>query len=294
MLFKTKNFSQDALDHFRELQRLSFSILENMAATLQEGQTERDVAKALVKAYRAAGTGSFFHLPVVLFAERTALPDDGDKKWKTGNFFPKSRALKKGDSVIMDAAPLFKGYLVDTSYSFCFGDNPKHAEMMGNLAGFRDQVCRAVNEGQTFKAIADKVGSDIRAMGYEPVHQKHPGEVLGHRTLKIANLPFDWRLQGFDGVALTWFGWKEKLAQSGWGKHSPLWNESKTSDHAPHDGLWLVEPHAGDGPVGAKWEEILVIDNGKARWLDDNPPHVYQWSQIAKGLGYGPRSKSEA
>ena len=220
---------------------------------------------------------------------RTALPDDGANKWKLGNFFPKSRELKTNDSVIMDAAPLFKGYLVDTSYSFCFGEDPAHRKMMANLSGFRDDVCQAVNAGHTFKSIAERVGADIRAMGYEPVHQKHPGAVLGHRTLKTTDLPFTWRLQGFDGVSLTWFGAKEKLAQAGIGRHSPLWNESKTSDHAPHDGLWLVEPHAGDGPTGAKWEEILVIQDGKAHWLDEKPPHVHQWQQIAKGAAYVPR-----
>lgn len=289
MFFKTKNFSNESLSHFRDLQRTSFTILENMAASLTKGQSEKDIARELVKQYRAAGANSFFHLPVVLFGERTALPDDGSTKWKTGNFFPKSRPLELGDSVILDAAPLFNGYLVDTSYSFCFGDNPEHRKMMASLSQFRDQVRVAVNEGQTFKSIAEAVGADIRAKGYAPVHQKHPGEVLGHRTLKLPDLPFNWRLQGFDGISLTWFGWKEKLAQSGFGRHSPLWNESNTSDHMPHDGLWLVEPHAGAGPVGAKWEEILVIQNGVAQWLEDEPPHVYQWDRIASGNSYGPR-----
>jgi hypothetical protein len=47
-------FIAAALSHFRELQRTSFAILEEAAA----------------------GAGSFFHLPVVLFGERTALPGE--------------------------------------------------------------------------------------------------------------------------------------------------------------------------------------------------------------------------
>ncbi len=284
MLVKTRNFSVAALDHFRNLQRLSFSILETMAANLKQGQTEKDVTRDLVRAYRDAGASSFFHLPVALFGERTALPG----KWPVGKFFPKSKALEPGDSVILDAAPLFKGYLVDTSYSFCFGENDTHKKMMADLAQFRDQVPDAINANKSFKQIADDVLNTFENLGYEPAHTKHPGEVLGHRAVKTANLPFKWRISGFDGLSLTWFGLKDKWATSGLGRRSPLWNSSKASDHAPHDGLWLVEPHAGTGPVGAKWEEILVIDGGKARWLDDNPPHVRQWAQIAAGQGYGP------
>lgn len=142
MFIKTHNFTAAALSHFRDLQRTSFTILEETAAGLVGGETEKEVAHALVKRYRAAGAGSFFHLPVVLFGERTALPGD----WAIGNFFPKARTLETGDSVILDAAPLFGGYLVDTSYSFCFGESNEHREMMQHLAQYRDSVPAAVNK----------------------------------------------------------------------------------------------------------------------------------------------------
>lgn len=286
MLVKTKNFSPDALLHFRDLQRTSFAILELTAANLKAGQTEKEVTRALVSAYRNAGASSFFHLPVALFGERTALPGN----WPVGKFFPKSKALESGDSVILDAAPLFDGYLVDTSYSFCFGENQTHKDMMKNLGSFRSKVCDAVNAGQSFKEIADGILADFETMGYEPAHTKHPGAVLGHRAVKTVKLPFSWRMNGFDGLSLAWFGLKDKWATGGLGRRSPLWNSSQASDHKPHDGLWLVEPHAGLGSVGAKWEEILVIEDGNARWLDDYPPHVRQWAQISAGESYGPQN----
>ena len=74
MLIKTHNFSETALSRFRDLQRMSFAILEETAAGLAGGETEKETAHILVKRYREAGAGSFFHLPVVLFGERTALP----------------------------------------------------------------------------------------------------------------------------------------------------------------------------------------------------------------------------
>ena len=277
MLIKTRRFSARQLQRFRDLQRLSFDILEDTASRLRTGDTEKAIAHTLVKRYRKAGVDSFFHLPVVLFGERTALPGD----WSLGHFFPRDRALVEGDSVILDAAPLFAGYMVDTSYSTCFGDKAEHDAMMCHLAQYRASVPAALNRGEHFQAIADDVAHTMRAAGYEPVHTKHPGEVLGHRAIKTPRFPIPLRMQGFDAVSLSWFKLKDSLATKGMGRRSPLWNSSKASDHRAHDGLWLVEPHAGADGVGAKWEEILLVENGQARWLDDNPPHVRQWQALA-------------
>ena len=51
--------------------------------------------------------------------------------------------------------------------------------------------------------------------------------------------------------------------------------------HAIHD-------VKGKDGVGAKWEEILVIEGGEARWLDEVPPHVLQWRNIEIGSSYSP------
>jgi hypothetical protein len=285
MFFKTRGFSDSELDRFRELQQLSFSILQDEARRLEPGMIEKDVAHRLVQAYRREGARSFFHLPVVLFGERTALPGD----WPVGKFFPKKRAVAENESVIFDASPIFGDFLVDTSFSFCLGASDAHRAMMGRLAEFRASVPAAVNEGVTFAMIAEDVNARIAGFGYEPVHGKHPGAVLGHRAVRMPRLPFTWRAQGFDALSLTWFYGKEYLSRAHLAR-SPLWNTTRTSAHKPFDGLWLVEPHAGDGPTGAKWEEILIIEGGKARWLDDEPPHVKQWRLIERGEDYSPRS----
>lgn len=283
-MFKTRNFSEAELARFRELQHLSFSILTDEARRLEPGMSEREVGRRLVKAYYKHGVKSFFHLPVVLFGERTALPGD----WTVAHFFPKKRTVAEGEAVIFDCAPIFDGYLVDTSFSFCLGDNPTHREMMHNLAEFRTSVPAAVNAGDSFKAITESVNARIATWGYEAVHPKHPGNVLGHRTMKLPRLPFTWRNQGFDALSLNWFYANEFASRAALAR-SPLWNATRTSDHAPYDGLWLVEPHAGKGAVGAKWEEILVIQDGQARWLDDDVPHVRQWPLAAQARDYGPK-----
>ncbi|MEZ5959442.1 MAG: M24 family metallopeptidase [Hyphomonadaceae bacterium] len=285
MWFKTRGFSDSELDRFRELQRLSFSILLDEARRLEPGMIERDVAHRLVLAYRREGVKSFFHLPVVLFGERTALPGD----WPAGKFFPKKRAVAENEAVIFDASPVFGDYLVDTSFSFCLGTSAAHATMMQSLAEFRRSVPEFVNQGATFQTAAAEVERRITELGYEAVHCKHPGEVLGHRAVRLPRLPFVWRTDGFDALSLSWFYGNEFASRAHLAR-SPLWNTTRTSKHKPFDGLWLVEPHAGDGPTGAKWEEILIIEGGKARWLDDEPPHVKQWKLIAEGSDYGPRA----
>lgn len=284
MFVKTKNFKTEELAQFLELQKLSFSILQLAASRLRGGETEKAVARQLVKDYYSAGFTSFFHLPVVLFGERAALPGD----WTVEKFYPKRKTLDEGDSVILDASPIRDGFLVDTSYSFCFGENQAHRDMMSHLSQYRDSIPIAVNQGATFRQIADNVIENMTRHGYEPVHTKHIGEVLGHRAVRLSKLPFNPRMKGFDAFAISWFKLKNKLAMSGLGRRSPLWNNLKASEHAPHDGLWLVEPHAGKDGVGAKWEEILVIEGGEARWLDEAPPHVLQWRNIEMGDSYRP------
>jgi len=39
-----------------------------------------------------------------------------------------------------------------------------------------------------------------------------------------------------------------------------------------------MEPHIARDGVGAKFEEILIIDADGARWLDDDLPHTRRWA----------------
>ena len=50
-MVKTKNFSADELARFRDLQKQSFRILHAAASRLAGGETEKTVARQLVKDY---------------------------------------------------------------------------------------------------------------------------------------------------------------------------------------------------------------------------------------------------
>jgi Xaa-Pro aminopeptidase len=262
-------FTDTELDEFRRFQQLSFDIQQTVRQRLTTGATERDATRWMMGLYRDAGVASFFHLPVALFGDRTTLPDP----WDITQFWPTSRALSAGDAVILDAAPIFHGYLVDTSTSFCHAPAAAehHSATLDDVA-YRGTILDAVRAGATFREIAVAVDDQFDATGYRNCHRLHPGEVLGHRVGFVDDVA-EPDAHGFAHALVAWF-----YAQLGDGADpvvpAPTWSDNPGSDHAPADGLWAVEPHLGRGPHGVKWEEILVVQGSDVFWLDDEPPHV--------------------
>lgn len=89
-----------------------------------------------MKAYRE-GADRFFHLPVTLFGERTALTEP----WTTASLWPTDRALAPGDAALFDASPIFDGNVVDTSVS-CSPE--AHAAAMADDLVYRDIILEVV------------------------------------------------------------------------------------------------------------------------------------------------------
>jgi len=266
-----ERFNDAELTAFRRWQAVSYGVQAEVRAQLTPGVTERDATRWLMKAYRREGAQRYFHLPVALFGDRTALPDD---PWTTESFFPTDRVLADGDSVILDAAPMFDGYLVDTSVSFSVGTAPEHAEALADNLRYRASILAAVRSGATFREIAAAVDEDMTARGDRNCHQLHPEGVLGHRVVRIPDTaevpPAD--PAGFDPTLIAWFVRGITKAHTA-GSSPPTWADQAISEHPPAPGLWAVEPHAGRGPVGVKWEELLVVEDRDAYWLDDDVPH---------------------
>lgn len=274
MIVQYRGFNAGQIVRFREAQRASYGVLQHVAAGLAEGISEREAAIRMTRAFRSLGVTSYFHLPVALFGARTALPGE----WRLKHFWPTRNRLSQGDAIILDASPIFDGFLVDTSFSTRLGDNAVHQQMMLDLAPFRDFIAGRVRDGASFRAIAAETDERIRAMGYANRHQAHLEHVLGHRAVRVRRPRPRWIYKkGFDIQALGWFALHTLAAKKGLWRFSPNWNAEAVSDHPPWDGLWAVEPHLGKGEVGAKWEELLLIQDGEVRWLDDDTPHMRWW-----------------
>jgi Xaa-Pro aminopeptidase len=273
---KVSGFSAEELDKFREYQRASYAVLEQVAGSLREGETEKDVTRRLRKRFHEQGVHHYFHVPVALFGARTAYPGD------FGQFeaLPTGQTLERGMPVVLDAAPIYHGYTVDTSYATSFGDNPLARELAAALQPLRALILQRVNERGTFRAIAREVDDEIRKLGYENCHRKHIAFVLGHRVTQV---PDTWlqrrRVWGLGVPQVAYFIGKTVGAQRFGGDGSPNWNHTRSSDHSPTPGLWAVEPHLGKDGVGAKFEEILVITEDDAFWLDEGGlPHHRAWN----------------
>lgn len=271
-MIKSNGFSDTQIGQFRRWQRVSFGVLQEVADQLVPGMTEREATRLAVKSFAREGARRYFHPPVALFGARTALPEP----WTTQEFYPTDYVLREGDPIIMDASPVFDGFVVDTSISCTAGPSSvEYAQVLADNLVYRDRVLEAVRSGATCREIATDVDQDLTAHGYENRHGKHPEAVLGHQVVRLSDngmLP-DAPIEPFDAVVLGWFI-KGIAAAHADGSVPPTWNDQPLCNHRAASGLWAVEPHIAVGGTGVKWEELLVVDGLDAYWLDDQVPHL--------------------
>jgi len=275
MSLKYKYFDETELAKFKRFQRKSYDTLESVAAELKLGMTEIEAARLLRKRFHEQGVHTYFHVPVALFGERTGYPG----KFGPTEALATDKKLEENSPIILDAAPIYEGYIVDTSLSTTFGENALHKKLYPELKAFREQILEKVKAQVEFRDIENHTNRMIEALGAENCHRKHIGEVLGHRVYKVKNRFWNrFTIKQLSVRHVFWLLWKSIAANKGWQNDSPNWNHRRTSGHKPFPGLWAVEPHFAVDGVGVKFEEILVITDDDAYWLDDDLPHVRAWA----------------
>ena len=271
------------LARFRDVQQLAYRCAEQVARELEPGITERVAARRLGDALRREGVRSFFHQPFAWFGDRTCF-----RGFRTPlDFFPSDRRLESGMAAILDVAPIRRGFAADIGYSFSCGSNPTVEQGLADLEGFRSLIVEKVNEGQSLGEIYRSVEDLLADLGYRNCHRKYPFGVLAHRVYRQPRLAVaNRRMLGF-GLSTTLglvgqvvasrvpAALAKRLPRVRQG--SPFCNLGPGSDERPEPGLWAFEPHIARDDVGVKWEELLVIDESKAYWLDDDLPHVRLW-----------------
>ena len=267
-------FSAAELARFRDYQRRSYAVLEEVGAGLAPGDSEREATRRLHRGLRAAGAQAYFHVPVALFGERTSYPGD----FGALGALPTDRRLAAGEPIILDAAPIFDGYTVDTSLALRHGEAGVPRALDQALAELRAAICAQVNAGHTMRAITRAVDRDLTARGLHNCHRKHIGAVLGHRVTRETRPYLRGRaVWGLAPRQVAWFLARTAQAARGRPQLTPNWNHTRHCDCAPQDGLWAIEPHVAAGGVGAKFEDLLVIEHGRAYYLDDDLPHTRRW-----------------
>ncbi|TGK44660.1 M24 family metallopeptidase [Leptospira andrefontaineae] len=298
-----ETYPKEELESYRKVQALAYEAVESVRKELYPGITEKEAARKIDDYIRNAGGTSFFHYGFAWFGDRTAFrgfkrplslnylrKEEGLLPHFGGKFQPSNRRLEEGMAVILDVAPTFAGRAADVGYAFSFGKNPEHDKALANLEEYRELILRRVLEERTLSEIYLEVDARIRASGYVNCHSIYPQGVLGHKVgrLPAYNLPGG-RVNGFPFQTFAYlFPQMIKDLIPGVSGHSPLWGEG--SDFRAEPGLWAVEPHIGkiyngskgSESFGAKWEEILVVTDSTAYWLDEDLPHVRLWNEKKK------------
>lgn len=271
-------FSQNQLSQFKYVQKLAYDSAMYVQDHLTEGMTEIDSANLLDLTLQKNGVRNFFHTSFAWFGDRTTF-----KNFHTYfDFLPTKRKLEKGMAVILDTAPAIDGIPCDIGYAFSFGNNSLFDQTRTDLEVFRTLVLDEIMAEKTLSEIYNKVETLISDMGYTNCHKKYPLGVLGH---KVSKLPFlqipPIKIMGFHSQTYAYLFAEtvNALIPSFGGQKSqvPYWNE--TTNHLVEPGVWAIEPHIGKNDYGAKWEELLVVTDNNAYWLDEDLPHVNFWKE---------------
>ena len=277
MLVQTHDFTPEQLERFKSLQQQVYATLQEVADTLEPGVTEQTVAHRIHRALRGQGARTYFHVPVALFGERTAYPGE------FGGFeaLPTERALHEQDAVILDAAPVFDGFTIDCSYAVPRdgADGAAFAAADALLSRCRVLILERAEQRANMRSVAREVDAMIGAAGFENCHKKHLGNVLAHRiTRSAAGWLGSRRVWGLSPLPVGFFLVNSLRSRRARAELTPNWNHTRQSDCAMQPGLWAVEPHVARGSSGTKFEEMLVVTDERAYYLDDDLPHHRRWS----------------
>jgi Xaa-Pro aminopeptidase len=282
-------YSATDLDRFRQVQRLAYEIALKVESQLQPGITEVEACTLVAAAQAEFEVIQVFHDPYVLFDGRTALgPADG---WAEAEFedagadsapstdlVPTDQVLTDGAPVIIDLAPVARGVSSDVAYSCVLGTNPVFNELDAGLARIRSFLQEGIAARRSMLALYQELDERLAARGWESCHHRQAHRALGHLVFPLEHEPDrPTPLPGWGTVAA------EKLLAAGIdaldnGTCYPLWNDSSFTDYPATPGLWAIEPHIGRDGVGVKFEELLVVTEDDAYWLDDDLPHVQRWA----------------
>jgi hypothetical protein len=283
-------YSAAELDRFRQVQRLAYDIAGSVESQLREGMTERDVCGLIAAEQARNGMVQVFHHPYALFGRRTVLgpgwsPDvDGVLQLATADaapsaaFFPTGAVLELGVPLIVDLAPVVHGIASDAGYSCVLGENAIFDELDRGLARIRSFLLEGVQSGEAMANVYRELDVRLARQGWENCHRHYPDRALGHLVFPLGREPHrPSPIPGFGTAAAEGLLAAGRAALRD-GRAYPVWNDSALAEHRAAAGLWAVEPHIGRDGVGVKFEELLVVTEDDAYWLDDHLLHAQRWA----------------
>ncbi len=265
-IHKNVSFSKEELAKFQASQELAMKAAREVAALIQPGWSEKRAADLLNSYLRDCGVKSFFHEAFVWFGTRSrfaGISPEGALRYQ--GFMPTDRVCQEGDVILLDVAPIFQGYPSDIGVNFIVGENSKNSEEFNKGKDFLNMLRSEIPKmfeiyGIKGGEIYQRVNTLIKDAGFDNLHKTYPLGVLGHRLYPIP----------FEGI-----GSRLKIWQFGIHAYWSLLSRGLLPDTLREnhkgslDGLWAIEPHIGSENFGMKFEEMLLVEKGKARWLSE-------------------------
>jgi hypothetical protein len=263
----TKRPNQEDLVGFKKAQSLAYEAAVSVGQILRPGMTERQAAALIDDFLEDHGVKSFFHTSMVWFGDRSRF---GGFKGK-GDALPTRRALAEGNEVIcIDTAPIVDGYCGDIGFTFSLEPNPELIKARHYLLKSRENLRVWFSSAMTTGQIWKKVDEDLKTNGFDNIHARYTYSVLGHRVHKMPLA----QLKPLFANPYTQHAYWAFMSRGLWPEILTPWHDGEKL------GMWAVEPHIGGPGFGAKFEEILVVDEDNVYYLDDNVPHMV----LPKGL----------
>ncbi|MDV7245797.1 MULTISPECIES: M24 family metallopeptidase [Rhodococcus] len=255
----------EEVEGFRLAQKLSFSCAQAVAAEMRPGWTEGQTQDWMTSYLHDHGVRTSLHKPIVGFGPRSLAPD--------AEWFPAKGAgltLEDNDVAIIDCAPIVNGYAGDVAYTIQVGDVPELTEAMDFLSDLRNRIPGQFTLPETAATIFEWVTGEMEGAGYQNAVNGYHGHILGHRVYRHRPASANFRHY----LPTVPFGYKASWHSPGFLLKSirrALMPELLGPFHTgPKTGVWAIEPHLRVGTkYGVKFEELLVVEDGYAYWLDD-------------------------
>jgi hypothetical protein len=252
---QSRRFTAEEVAGYLRSQTLAQDCALEIGRLIQPGWSEKQAVKAMDIWLRDHGVKSFFHKPFAWWGSRSRF--DGIKNYRA--YQATDQRLLEGDIFILDVAPIVDGFISDIGMSAVLGDNPAFDQGLRFLTALRAEIPQLVTSLRHGASVWRAVDQKITAAGYENIHVKYPFGVLGHRV---------YRTESAGDVGILNFGWQSFWEITSRGIFGQLLNADFSGSM---EGLWAIEPQIGGRDWGMKFEEILVVEDGQARWLNPEP-----------------------
>lgn len=146
---------------------------ERIAATIREGDSEREIAWRLEAAMRELGAEGPAFDTIIAAGENAALP----------HHRPSTRLIRNGEPIVIDMGALYDGYCADLTRTVWVGPpNPRLREVYSNVLQALTRVEEVIQAGMTGREVDAVARQVIDAAGYGPAFNHSLGHGVGVRV----------------------------------------------------------------------------------------------------------------